>query len=94
MSRSISIEAKQFLHDYLPRKPNVEITEVNIRPFNEIDEEFAFEYGEGDRTLTWWRKAMWRYFSDQCADLGLEPIETMPIVCCRFRLLHLGSGVS
>jgi hypothetical protein len=29
----------------------IELTEVEIKPFNSVDEQFAFEYGEGDRTL-------------------------------------------
>jgi len=29
----------------------IELTEVEIKPFNAVDEQFAFEYGEGDRTL-------------------------------------------
>lgn len=29
----------------------IELAEVEIKPFNAVDERFAFEYGEGDRTL-------------------------------------------
>src|SRR5690349_13569526 len=27
----------------------IEMTEVDIRPFNTVDEQFAFDYGEGER---------------------------------------------
>ena len=66
----------------------IEITETEVRPFGEIDERFAFDYGEGDRTLKWWSKAMWDYYSEVCRKVGLEPSANMPISCQRFRLLH------
>ena len=66
----------------------IEIVEVEIRPFNTIDEQFAFDYGEGERLLTWWRDAMWEYYSTECRALGQEPSEDMPLVCLRFRLLY------
>ena len=32
----------------------IETTEVRIVPFDEVDEQFAYEGGEGDRTLESW----------------------------------------
>jgi len=66
----------------------IEITEVKIKPFNEVDEQFAFEYGENDRTLKQWRAESWDYFAQRCAVIGRQPIETMPLVCQRFRVLY------
>ena len=66
----------------------IEITEVEIQPFNEVDESFAFDYGENDRTLTQWRAESWDYFAQCCAAIGREPSETMPLVCQRFRVLY------
>lgn len=34
----------------------VEITKVTIVPFNQVSEEHAFKEGEGDKTLSYWRK--------------------------------------
>ena len=65
----------------------IEITEVVIRLFRQIDERFAYDYGEGDRTLAWWKKAMWDYYSRECLKTGREPSPDMPLVCQRFRLL-------
>jgi len=70
----------------------IEITEVVIRPFNTIDEAFAFDYGEGDRTLAWWRQEMWDYYSAESQQSGREPSQTMPLICIRFRLLYTGAG--
>ncbi|MEZ4707622.1 MAG: ASCH domain-containing protein [Caldilineaceae bacterium] len=35
----------------------IETTDVQIKPYNEVDAEFARAEGEGDRTLAWWRQA-------------------------------------
>jgi uncharacterized protein YhfF len=37
--------------------------ELNKRRFNEVDEAFAFDEGEGDRSLRFWRDAHRRYFT-------------------------------
>ena len=65
----------------------IEITEVEVRPFNGVDEQFVIDYGEGDRSLTWWHSAMWEYYTVECQRLGREPSRDMPLVCLRFRLL-------
>ncbi len=66
----------------------IELTEVEIKPFNVVDERFAFEYGEGDRTLAFWLSDNWDFHSRWCIEIGREPSETMPIVFQRFRLLY------
>jgi uncharacterized protein YhfF len=66
----------------------IELTEVRVLPFEEVDATFAYDEGEGDRSLATWRAGHWRYFSRECARLGREPTPTMPVVCQRFRLLH------
>ena len=65
----------------------IEIVEVEVRPFNQVDEQFAFDYGEGERSLAWWRRALWAFYAKICESLGREPSETMRLVCLRFRLL-------
>ena len=40
----------------------IETTKLAIRPFKEVDEAVAFDYGEGNRTLKWWQKEMWEYY--------------------------------
>jgi uncharacterized protein YhfF len=66
----------------------IEMTQVEIRPFNTVDEQFAFEYGEGERTLAYWLSDNWDFHSRWCLEIGHEPSETMPIVFQRFRLLY------
>ena len=64
----------------------IELTDVEVRPFNVIDETFAYDYGEGERTLAWWHTAMWDYYVEECHVLAREPNENMPLACLRFRL--------
>ena len=66
----------------------IELTEVEIKPFNSVDEQFAYEYGEGERTLEYWLSDNWDYLSRWCAEIGREPSETMPLAFQRFRLLY------
>ncbi len=63
---------------------------VEIKPFNEVDGQFAYEEGEGDRSLDYWREAHWRFFSRTCEEIGRKPSQDMPIVCERFKLVWPG----
>ena len=65
-----------------------ETTEVRILAFNQVDEQFAREEGEGDRTRAWWRQAHWNYFQRTLPRIGRSPVEDMPLVCERFRRLY------
>jgi uncharacterized protein YhfF len=66
----------------------VETTEVAVRPYDEIDAQFAFEEGEGDRSLDYWRNAHWRFFSRTLPSIGKQPTTEMPLVCERFRVVY------
>jgi uncharacterized protein YhfF len=66
----------------------IETTEVQIRPFNEVDAQFAYDEGEGDRTLAYWRREHTKFFTRELAEIGMEPTETMPLVCERFRKVY------
>jgi uncharacterized protein YhfF len=66
----------------------IETTEVEVRPYNEVDARFAYEEGEGDRSLEYWRQAHWRFFSRTLPNMGKEPTPDMPLVCERFRVIH------
>jgi uncharacterized protein YhfF len=66
----------------------VETTEVEVRPYDEVDARFAYEEGEGDRSLEYWQDAHWRFFSRNLPDIGKEPTRNMPLVCERFRVVY------
>lgn len=65
-----------------------ETREVEIRRYNEVDAAFAFDEGEGDRSLAHWRDAHKRYFSRTLPAIGREFAEDMPLVCVRFRVAY------
>jgi uncharacterized protein YhfF len=68
----------------------IETIEVFLAPFNEVTERFAWEEGEGDRSLAHWRQAHRNFFGRQrFKDRAFH--ERMPLVCERFRVLHLTS---
>jgi uncharacterized protein YhfF len=66
----------------------VETTEVVVRPYDEFDARFAYEEGEGDRSLEHWRNVRWRYFSRTLPNIGRDPTNDMPLVCERFRVIY------
>lgn len=66
----------------------LEWTEVFVQPFDAVDQQFAYEYGEGKRTLAWWREALWDYYVAECAAHGWQPAPDMPLVCKRFRVVY------
>jgi uncharacterized protein YhfF len=45
----------------------IRTTEVEVRRFGDVDEAFAWDEGEGDRTLDWWRRAHLWFFEQQGA---------------------------
>jgi uncharacterized protein len=49
------------------RKPIcvIRTTRVDTQPFGEVDEEFAWVEGEGDRSLAYWREAHVRFFAGE-----------------------------
>ena len=54
----------------------------------EVDARFAYEEGEGDRSLEYWQEAHWRFFSRTLPNVGREPTTDMPLVCERFRVVY------
>ena len=64
-----------------------EKTEVRILPFKDVDEASAYEYGEGERTLAWWKPHLWDYFVQECVQLDRQATVEMPIICERFRVI-------
>ena len=61
----------------------IETIELTQRRFNEVDAAFAYDEGEGDRSLAYWRDAHRRYFTR----LG-QFSEDMLLYCERFRVVE------
>jgi uncharacterized protein YhfF len=60
------------------------ITSAKVMPFAEVTAEYAAIEGEGDGSLKYWREAHWAFFSRECARIGREASEAMPVVCSTF----------
>ncbi|MET4157079.1 ASCH domain-containing protein [Agromyces sp. PvR057] len=59
-------------------------TELRLAVIDEVDESFAYDEGEGDRTLAWWRDGHERYWRRATARLGFEWSPDLEIVLERF----------
>jgi uncharacterized protein YhfF len=62
-------------------------TEVTIKPFNEVDAQFAWDEGEGDRTLAWWLDAHREYFEGHAARQGFIFHDRMDTIFERFTIV-------
>lgn len=64
----------------------IRTTWVEVRPLKDVDAEFAWDEGEGDRSLAWWMDAHRRFFRRRCEALGVEFTDGLPTVLERFEL--------
>ena len=65
----------------------LETLELREVPFLEVDETFAWDEGEDDRSLASWRENHWRYFS-RLSDAARPFSENEKLLCERFRVLY------
>lgn len=65
----------------------IQTIEINVLPFDEVDEEYAFVEGEGDKSLDYWREGHRRFFTIDAAENGLEFNEKSLVICQKFKLL-------
>lgn len=59
------------------------LTDTWICKYNEVTQKHAFEEGEGDRSLEYWKKAHFEFFSQYP---GFHPEDEL--VCERFRVVY------
>jgi uncharacterized protein YhfF len=62
----------------------IQTTDVSIIPFDEVSASYAWEGGEGDRTLESWRSIYWRFIVAECERIGREPNSKAPLIMERF----------
>jgi uncharacterized protein YhfF len=65
----------------------VRTTDVRVGPLSSVDDRFAWDEGEGDRTRAWWLDAHTRFFTRQCAAMGLTFGDGTGVVSGRFELV-------
>ncbi len=66
----------------------LQVTDVRVGPLSSVDEEFAFDEGEGDRTRASWLDAHTWFFTRAYARLGLEFHPDIPVVFERFTVRY------
>ncbi|MGM9660046.1 MAG: tRNA (N6-isopentenyl adenosine(37)-C2)-methylthiotransferase MiaB [Faecousia sp.] len=65
------------------------ITKIEITPFRDISEEYAFIEGEGDKSLSYWKDAHREVFTRECReDFRMEFSEDMDCVCEYFEVVY------
>lgn len=62
--------------------------QVDVVPYDQVDEDFARAEGYVTDPLTEWREVHWAYFGRCCAALGRTPSLDMPVVCERIALVY------
>ena len=60
---------------------------VEIKPMRDVDASFAWEEGEGDRSLAWWMSAHIRYFTRQGFREGFSVGGDTEVVLERFEVV-------
>jgi uncharacterized protein YhfF len=63
-------------------------TEVRVGPLSSVDDEFAWDEGEGDRTRATWLADHEAYFRRELAGLDLAFDADMPTVFERFEVVY------
>ena len=66
----------------------IRTTSVVVKPFNQVEEAFAYSEGEGDRTLESWRKGHWKFWTRRAQKLGFVMKEDLLVICENFELVH------
>ncbi|WP_377645525.1 ASCH domain-containing protein [Oryzobacter terrae] len=62
-------------------------TELRVGPLSSVDERFAWDEGEDDRTLRSWRHHHDRFFRRECERIGIPFSDDLEVCFERFRVV-------
>jgi uncharacterized protein YhfF len=93
--------ARDFTPESLPRKGDHVVvvngsgepvciyrsTDIRVGPLSSVDDQFAWDEGEGDRTRGWWLDAHHAFFTRQAAQEGFEMRDDIETVFERFTVI-------
>lgn len=65
----------------------IQISKVSTMPFSEVSVEHAYKEGEGDRTLTYWRKVHEAFFKQELSMIHQEFNDELLVVCEEFTVV-------
>lgn len=63
-------------------------TDVRVGPLSSVDDAFAWDEGEGDRTRDYWLRGHEAYFRRVLPALGVEFSDDLPVVFERFEIVY------
>lgn len=66
----------------------IEIESVEECKYSNVSEDFAYLEGEGDRSLKWWKKSHWNFFTQECKEVNIEPSEDMILILEKFKVIY------
>ncbi len=66
----------------------IRATDVRVGPLSSVDDQFAWDEGEGDRTRSFWLDAHTTFFQRYLPQIGAEFTEDMETVFQRFEVLY------
>ena len=66
----------------------IKTLKVYITEFNQVSEEHAFKEGEGDRSLSYWRKVHVSFLTDELASVNKTFDENTKVVCEEFEVVY------
>lgn len=62
-------------------------TSVEVLPFDEVTKEHAYLEGEGDRSLTYWRKVHKDFFTREFNEVNQTFNDKIPVLCERLKVV-------
>lgn len=66
----------------------IQTLKVRIYSFNAVPDEIAYEEGEGDRTLAYWREVHEAFFIREMQKAGKRFSTEMKVICEQFELVY------
>ena len=66
----------------------IQITNINIISFKEVTPEFATKEGEGDKTLSFWRKVHRKFFTLELKEYSKKFSEDRLVICEEFEVVY------
>jgi len=67
----------------------IEILEIHQYVFRDVPAEFAEIEGEGDKSLSYWKKVHREAFGREAAEYGYEFNEDLTVICEEFKVIYI-----
>ena len=72
----------------------IQTIQLDVIPFDEVGEDQARGEGEGDKSLSYWRKVHEQFFGEQAKEYGVEFYTKSRVLCEKFKLCYSAYTVS